>query len=238
MTNAFSDKPEDLGSNCPDAVDAASCSPGRRAAGEDPRKRDQILEGAKRVFMKAGFDAATMNDITREAQVSKGTIYVYFNNKEDLFAALIERERMRLVASIRSALSAREPVRETLLQFGCTFTPHVLSPGSIYAMRTVMGVIDRMPKLASRFFTTGPESVRSVIESYLAEQVEAGTLEIDDVSLAAVQFLELCTAGLFKLRLFGNIDAEIPQDEIRRRVESAVRLFLCAYGTPAAREPA
>lgn len=219
-------------SSCQDGADAGLCT-GRRAAGEDPRKRDQILEGAKRVFMKAGFDAATMNDITREAQVSKGTIYVYFNNKEDLFAALIERERTRLVASIRSALSGDAPVRETLLQFGGTFASHVLGQSSIKAMRTVVGVIERMPKLATRFFTTGPESVKSVIEAYLQQQVEAGTLEIDDVALAAMQFLELCTAGLYKLRLFGNIEHAVPESEIKRRVDSAVRMFLCAYGTEA-----
>lgn len=221
--------------SCQDDADQGLCTPARRAAGEDPRKRDQILEGAKRVFMKAGFDAATMNDITREAQVSKGTIYVYFNNKEDLFAALIERERMRLVASIRSTLSAEAPVRDSLLQFGSVFSQHVLSPGSINAMRTVVGVIERMPKLATRFFTTGPESLKSVIEAYLQQQVAAGRLEIDDIPLAAMQFLELCTAGLFKLRLFGNIEDVVPAEEIKRRVDSAVRLFLCAYGTEAAR---
>ena len=54
---------------------------GRPAAGQDPVKRKQIIEGARRVFITVGFDAASMNDITREAGVSKGTIYVYFNNK-------------------------------------------------------------------------------------------------------------------------------------------------------------
>ena len=49
---------------------------GRRVAGEDPAKREQILDGAKRVFMEQGFEAASMNDITRAAGVSKVTIYV------------------------------------------------------------------------------------------------------------------------------------------------------------------
>src|SRR5690349_16872873 len=57
---------------------------GRPAAGQDPAKREQILEGARRVFIEMGFDAASMNDITRAAGVSKGTIYVYFANKEEL----------------------------------------------------------------------------------------------------------------------------------------------------------
>jgi AcrR family transcriptional regulator len=172
-----------------------------------------------------------MNDITREAQVSKGTIYVYFNNKEDLFAALIERERSRLVASLRSTLTSDAPLRETLLQFGSTFATHVLSPGSINAMRTVVAVSERMPKLSARFFTTGPESVKSVVEAYLGAQVAAGKLEISDIPLAAIQFLELCTAGLFKLRLFGNIEGEVPPDDIRKRVDSAILLFIGAYGT-------
>ena len=110
IANVVTDVPTPMGSGDVGALQ------GRRAAGEDPRKRDQILEGAKRVFMKSGFDAATMNDITREAQVSKGTIYVYFNNKEDLFAALIERERSRMVASMRSALSGDGPVADSLLK--------------------------------------------------------------------------------------------------------------------------
>ena len=66
---------------------------GRPAAGQDPVKRSQIIEGARRVFIDKGFEAASMNDITREAGVSKGTIYVYFANKEELFEALIEEER-------------------------------------------------------------------------------------------------------------------------------------------------
>ena len=74
---------------------------GRFAAGADPVKRGQILDGAKRVFMKLGYDAASMNDVTREAGVSKGTIYVYFQSKEDLFGALVEREKSAFDAAIR-----------------------------------------------------------------------------------------------------------------------------------------
>jgi len=73
---------------------------GRFAAGEDPAKREQIVAGAWRVFKRKGFDAASMNDITREAGVSKGTIYVYFSNKEDLFAALVDHHRQEFATSM------------------------------------------------------------------------------------------------------------------------------------------
>ena len=77
---------------------------GRPAAGQDPAKRQQIIEGARRVFIDMGFDAASMNDITREAGVSKGTIYVYFANKEELFEALIEEERCAIFNDLYEAL--------------------------------------------------------------------------------------------------------------------------------------
>ena len=113
---------------------------GRFAAGEDPAKREQIIDGAKRVFMRMGFDAASMNDITREAGVSKGTIYVYFANKEDLFAAMVERERAALLAALRNVLAGHEDAETGLYEFGIKFLEHMTDEKIITAMRTVLGV--------------------------------------------------------------------------------------------------
>jgi AcrR family transcriptional regulator len=59
---------------------------------EESVKRRQIIEGARAVFLAQGFDAASMNDIARAAGVSKGTLYVYFKHKEQLFEAIVEQE--------------------------------------------------------------------------------------------------------------------------------------------------
>src|SRR5258708_19980290 len=61
-------------------------------ADEDSAKRRQIIEGARRVFLAQGFDAASMGEIARAAGVSKGTLYVYFENKERLFDAVVGEE--------------------------------------------------------------------------------------------------------------------------------------------------
>ena len=91
---------------------------GRPAAGQDPAKRRQIIDGARRVFIEMGFDAASMNDITRAAGVSKGTIYVYFANKEELFEALIEEERRTIFDNLYEALERGGDVRDTLISYG------------------------------------------------------------------------------------------------------------------------
>ena len=83
--------------------------------------------------MEQGFEAASMNDITRAAGVSKGTIYVYFENKEDLFGYMIERERGRITETVRHALDGNKPIGETLHGFGTLFATHMTADQTIRA---------------------------------------------------------------------------------------------------------
>jgi len=55
---------------------------------EKERRRQQIMVAAKRVFSEKGFNRATMEDIAQEAELSPGTLYLYFKNKEELYASL------------------------------------------------------------------------------------------------------------------------------------------------------
>ena len=55
---------------------------------ERERRRQQLIVAAKRVFTKKDFNRATMEDIAKEAEVSPGTIYLYFKNKDELFVSL------------------------------------------------------------------------------------------------------------------------------------------------------
>ncbi|RLC22759.1 MAG: TetR/AcrR family transcriptional regulator, partial [Deltaproteobacteria bacterium] len=55
---------------------------------EKGRRRQQIMIAAKRVFSLKGFNKATMEDIANEAELSPGTLYLYFKNKDELCASL------------------------------------------------------------------------------------------------------------------------------------------------------
>ena len=58
---------------------------------EREMRRQQIMVAAKRVFSKKGFDKSTMEDISREAELSPGTLYLYFKSKDELYASLCLR---------------------------------------------------------------------------------------------------------------------------------------------------
>jgi len=204
---------------------------GRPAAGQDPVKRAQIIEGARRVFIDKGFEAASMNDITREAGVSKGTIYVYFENKEELFEALIEEERGTIFKNMYEVLDHFDDLRKTMVRYGVVLSTKITSVRVIQAQRTVVGASDRIPELGARFYERGPKRGHDKVMSFLVEAVERGLLKIDDVDLAAYQYIELCLAGLFRQCIFSYRTKAPSQAEIEHIVRSGVDVFLRAYGT-------
>lgn len=209
---------------------------GRPAAGQDPSKRKQIIEGARRVFISMGFDAASMNDITREAGVSKGTIYVYFTSKEELFEALIEEERQAIFGNLYEALEHDGDLRETLIAYGIALAKKITSPTVLRAQRTVIGICERMPELGMRFYERGPKRGHEKLAAYLARAVEAGKLAVPDIELAAYQLGDLCTSRMFRQCLFGYRTATPTEAEITRVVTAGVDLFLKAYGAETPKE--
>jgi AcrR family transcriptional regulator len=203
--------------------------PSRLAAGQDPVKRQQILEGANRVFSQMGFDAASMNDITREAGVSKGTIYVYFDSKEELFMELCNHYREILFADIYHALESDGDLREALIEFGTALATVVTSDVVIRAQRVVIGVAERMPSMSREFYERGPRRGQAMMRALIEKHVAAGILDIDDTELATYQLADLFMSGMFKKRLFGCMATAPSQELIRKTVTSGVDVFLKAY---------
>lgn len=55
---------------------------------EKEQRKNDIVDAAERVFFEDGHESATMDDVAEEAELSKGTLYLYFKNKEDLYLAI------------------------------------------------------------------------------------------------------------------------------------------------------
>jgi AcrR family transcriptional regulator len=192
-------------------------------------KRRQILEGARQVFLASGFDGASMGEIAKAAGVSKGTLYVYFDSKESLFAALTTEEKQGL-AEVLFKLSADDPdVRSVLSQLGHTYLSQMGKPEHISSIRMVIGAAEKFPALGQAFFEAGPCQGIARLAAYFDRQVQAGRLSIEDTSVAAQHFLDLCASGLMKRQLFA-VGGPPTQEEIRTNVENAIRVFFAAYG--------
>ena len=198
------------------------------AAVEDTAKRRQIVEGARTVFLSRGFDAASMGDIAKEAGVSKGTLYVYFKDKDDLFASMVTGECSFQAEGVFDFDHDDRDVEATLLKHGKAFAKKMCDPERLSSLRTVIAVADRMPDLGRKVYETGPAKGIARLTAYLRAQVEAGVLAIDDCETAAAQFIETCHATIFKPVLF-NFAPPPTQERIDYVVGIAVRTFLAAY---------
>lgn len=195
---------------------------------DDSAKWRQIVEGARTVFLSRGFDAASMGDIAKAAGVSKGTLYVYFKNKEELFAAIVREECFTHAEGAFRLDESDTDVAKVLAHVGVEFVNFLCSSGKASSLRIVIAIADRMPEIGRTFYETGPSNGINRLASYLDAQVRAGILVIDDCEIAAAQFLDACQSTLFKPVLF-NFAPPPPLDRIRHVVGIAVRTFLAAY---------
>lgn len=210
-----------------DEAAEAEAKPGRRVAGQDPAKRNQILDGAKRCFLEVGFDAASMNDLTAAAGVSKGTLYVYFEDKAAILMSLIEREKRAALSAAADVLNSGGSTRDVLTRFGIHVTTNLTSDVVIKAQRMVLGIAERMPEVAQTFFAGDTFSAHTTLKDYL--DAHPDEFDIADTDLASRQFLELSMASIYKRRLFGNLATPASEAQIARVVASAVDIFMSYY---------
>ena len=208
-------------------------SPSRRhPAGTNPQLRTRILEGANAVFLEKGFDAAGVNDICRAAGISKSTLYVYFDNKEELFEAMVEQRRDAMLDTVARPLRGDGPVRAQLSAFLSTLVTVLCSAEVIRAQRIIIGIAERMPDLGARFYDGGANRSQSVLAAYLETRVAAGELAIARPKQAAYQLIEMAGAGLVRQRLFSYRTEPPLPEEVTASVESALDMFLAACAVP------
>lgn len=195
---------------------------------EDSAKRRQIVQGAREIFLAKGFDAASMSDIARAAGVSKGTLYVYFENKEQLFEAIVHEECLVHAEGAFTLDHANHDVEAILRRLGTAYLEFLCTAEKASALRTVAAIADRMPEIGRVFYETGPAVGIAKLADYLKAQNEAGVLAVDDCMVAAAQFLDACKSTLFMPVLF-NFSAAPGPEAIKHVVGIAVRTFLRAY---------
>ena len=170
-----------------------------------------------------------MDAIAREAGASKATLYAYFASKEDLFGAVVARESERFAQGFSAGELDPGDVEASLIAIADRFLRLLLSPEVIAINRIIIGEVARFPVLAEVFWRAGPERVRLQLEGFFRRTIEAGTLDIANIRLAAGQFASLVRGEIHLQRLLGLGKAD--DKALSAAAENAVATFLKAFGT-------
>lgn len=192
------------------------------------RKWDQVLEGARTVFMRDGFEGASVDDIVRHAGVSKATLYSYFSDKRLLFLEVAKIECQAQSNAAISSIEASGDIREALTMAARRMVRFFTSDVGMQVYRIVVGESQRFPEIGREFYAAGPAVVREILQGLLQKGIDEGKLQIDDLDLATDQFPELCKAGIHLQMAIGLRDG-VTDEEIDRVVDGAVDMFLCKY---------
>jgi AcrR family transcriptional regulator len=197
--------------------------------GQTEKKRQQVLLGARRVFLRDGFDATRMELVAKEAGVSKGTLYNYFSSKEALLSAVVQDRCRSMREGIFSLDQAQGPPEAVLQMVGTQFLSTLLHPEQMSMFRHLVALAPRMPQLGQDFFHAGPELGAIALGRYLRRLADSGFLVLDDEVRAAYQFIALCETPLM---LRARMQVDQPTDsEVEQAVASAVRVFLAGFAT-------
>lgn len=192
------------------------------------RKVQQVIEGARTVFLRDGFEGASVDEIARVACVSKATLYSYFPDKRVMFLEVARAECLRQAEASMCMVDPARGVAETLRDTGRNLVRFITSEFGQRVFRICVAESDRFPEFAQRFYESGPKAVRDRIAAFLDAAVALGELQISDVPLAADQFTELCKADIFPRMVFCR-DWQPAEADIERVVDGAVETFMARY---------
>ncbi len=193
-------------------------------------KRDQILSGARLVFLRDGFAAASTDAIAAEARVSKRTLYAYYPSKEELLVDVIRRlvePATDAVASLAEgpAPADRDELRRALCRLAERIMATVMQPAYLALLRVIVAEAPRQPRLAELYKATVPERGFRAVSALLAGAAERGVVAVPDLDAAARLFVgPLLTYAI----LDGLVGDGPPRPPAPERIAAIVDLFLRA----------
>src|SRR5271167_4920781 len=176
------------------------------------QRREHIINVAREVFFEQGYTATSMSSIAARLGGSKGTLYNYFKNKEELFGAQVRAMCGHAADRIQEATVEGDPV-ETLTRLGEQYLQHLFSEQTVRMFRILVAEAQRSPELARIFYEVGPARGRRGLQTYLEKAKAGALLDLPDCALAAEQFLELCK-GSTHLQFLLNLIPTLTADEM------------------------
>ena len=216
----------------PEAHIAAAPPPERPSRGSrshrQAERREAILSAALEEFSASGFAAARLDDVARRAGVAKGTIYLYFRDKESLFQELIRSMLGPVVGALETSSTAGVPTRaiaETLIDL---FVREIVGTRRKDVIRLIITEGPRFPKLAEFYYHEVIEHVRPVMQGLFLRAIERGEIKND----ALVRFPQLLIApGLLAIIWTTLFDRFAPLD-VRAMMRAHLDLLFGERASP------
>jgi TetR/AcrR family transcriptional regulator, regulator of autoinduction and epiphytic fitness len=188
-------------------------------------KRALIVAAATALFLELGYDRTSLARIAECSGVSRATLFKQFPSKAALFEAI--------VTEAWSTAEEEEPppagnVVDGLRIIGRRYAELLGRAQMADLFRIVIAELPRFPELAHAQFSQGKMPYFESVRSYLLAEHEAGTVRVEDVDLAATQFLGMISNYVFWPTLLVP-GWEVSAERVAQVVDEAVRTIAARY---------
>ncbi len=159
----------------------------RRARTDDAKdeRRQALLAAALEVFVDKSFAAARMDDIARAASLSKGTVYLYFSSKEELFEAVLRNVALPNVEHMEDLMRQSPSVSVALDGIG-QFVPHLIRNTALpQIMKLLISESGTFPEIVQSYREDVLDRLLAGVTGFLARAKAAGEIDVGDPALAA-----------------------------------------------------
>ncbi|WP_120633198.1 TetR/AcrR family transcriptional regulator [Ruegeria sp. EL01] len=188
-------------------------------------KRAQIIEAAVAEFQEKGFAASSMDRISARAEVSKRTLYKYFESKENLFRSIVIELSSRFAEVLEIRYEKGRCVREQLTELAWAEGRILMLPDVIAMSRMVISETLRNPVLAAE--AQGKLDKTATFIDMLRDASEDGQLQIGNPEQAGREFIGLIKARAFWPMLFtGQV---LSRSEMAETIENSVEMMISRY---------
>lgn len=198
------------------------------AAARPSRKREQVLQSARRVFLDHGYEGASMDAIAAEAQVSKATVYAHFADKQALFAEMVAEYCREQQAALAEIEAEHPQVREGLERLARVMMRFLAAPNALRFGRMIIGESARFPALGQTFVESGFLALQDDIAGFLGRAAARGELDLPDPALAAELFVSM-VRGPVQFQSLRALGAPPAAEALDRIAVEAARLLTTAY---------
>jgi TetR/AcrR family transcriptional regulator, mexJK operon transcriptional repressor len=190
-------------------------------------KRERVVAAASKLFLDEGYGATGMDAIAKEADVSKATLYSYYDDKSALFADVMSRMCEEAGGHLQmEALIGGSP-EDTLRAIALHGLRRILAAVRRQFLQRVVAESREFPELGRKFWENGPGRIQGALTLYLEDAKRRRTLRVDDPARDAARLVGQIT-GLYLLPLLAGIRNPPSEAEIRRDVDEIVGEFVAS----------
>jgi AcrR family transcriptional regulator len=150
-------------------------------AAKAAERRNAILKAALDEFSERGFAAARLDDVARRASVAKGTIYLYFKDKEALFQELVRFQIGPVVGALEAVLASDLPLAVIVEHALDIFVREIYGTHRKQVLRLIISEGPRFPALAEFYYREVLAHILKAVRARLARAVERGEIAGDEL---------------------------------------------------------